>query len=361
MLERVIEAIERRDFQRANRLLQELKQQDADNPWLPFYLARLEEVSGNLAVAEQGYREILRHATHAKIMAQARQGIERLAQIEQQEREYARDRALAEPGSQELGVLILQPIETALKQNAAQKFAKIMNLDPYIARLHLPTRAWRLYRTGTMGELRFYTSALNEAEIPGFCLPINQINQIKVYKVRYFDSKVPQATVVCQRRKEQLETISFDWSQVSQRIDALLPIFEQCLDRDPLGKLIRKTQIQDYAKLCDLHLPKSNAIIRLCDRVYQFQQGVSFSERQKSTDGQITISENWNHLMQFVQQQLPKIPIWSDFNMFALPAMDFPDTLKLIEPHIDLLRREESGWDNAFQLYSGLIFSLKVT
>ncbi|MBF2022719.1 MAG: tetratricopeptide repeat protein [Hydrococcus sp. C42_A2020_068] len=355
MLERVVEAIERRDCERANRLLQDLKQQEPDHPWIAFYSARLAEASGNLAVAEQGYREVLCNATNPKIISQARQGIERLVQIERQQRQQERDRAMAEPGSQKPAVLVLEAIDPELRQSAAKKFAKIMNLDLYIARLQLPTRSWRLYRTGSLGELRFYSAAIAAAEIPCFCLPISRINAIEVYKVRYFQSALATATVICQEKNGRSVAIDFDWSQVSQRVEALLPLFEKCVDRDVRGRLIRKTQIQDYVKVCDLHLPGRNAIVRLWDRGYQFHEGIIFFDRQRSADGQTTLSEKWNHLMQFLQQQLATIPVWSDFNAFAGMARDFSDTLKLIDPQIDLFRREETDWDNTFQLYSGLV------
>jgi hypothetical protein len=206
-----------------------------------------------------------------------------------------------------------------------------------------------------MGELRFYTAAIAEAEIPCFCLPVRRINAIEVYKARYFQSVSPTATVICQDKNGWSVAIDFDWSEVGQRVEALLPLFEKCVDRDIRGKPIRKTQIQDYVKVCDLHLPGRNAIVRLWDRGYQFQEGIIFFARQQSADGQTTLSDKWNHLTQFLQQQLATIPVWSDFNAFAGMARDFSDTLKLIEPQIDIFRREETDWDNTFQLYSGLV------
>jgi hypothetical protein len=354
ILERVAEAIDRRDYECAERLLQELKQQDPDNVWSWFYAARLQEISGDSVAAERGYREILCNVTNAKLISQARQGIERLVQIEQKQQQQARDRAMAEPDSKEPAILILKPIAPELRQSAAQKLAKIAHIDAYNARLLLPTRSMRLYRAGSMGSMRYYTDAIAAAEIPCFCLPINQINQIDVYKVRHFQSISPKMTIACQQSKDCLETLDFDWSQVSQRVEGLLPLFEQCVDRDVRGKVIRKTQVQDYARVCDLHLRSHNAIVRLCDRTYQFQEGVAFADTQRSAE-QTTISENWNHLMNFLRDRLGNTPLWSDFNLFASMAMDFPDTLKLIEPQIDLFRREESQWDNVFQLYSGLV------
>jgi hypothetical protein len=35
-------------------------------------------------------------------------------------------------------------------------------------------------------------------------------------------------------------------------------------------------------------------------------------------------------------------------------TLDFPDTLKLIKPQINLLQAEACFWDNSFQLYSVL-------
>jgi hypothetical protein len=356
MLERVARAIEHQDYQNADLLLKQLKEQDPDNPWISFYMARLEEASGHLQQAEKGYKDILRNTTYPKVISQARQGIERLTQIEREKRQQARDRTMTEPGSQEIGVLVIEPIAPERRQDLAKKFAKIMNLDLYIARLQLPTRSWRLYRTGTMGDLRFYRDAFTEAEIPCFCVPLDLVDRIEVYRVQSFQAIEPQVTVVCQYNENNLKTIRFDWSEITQRVEGLLPIFEQCVDLDFKGRLIRKTQIQDYAKFCDFHLPARNTILRLCDRTYQFREGMTFSETQKSTDGHTTMRDNWTHLMQFVKQNLDNITVLSDFNAFAGTAMDFDEILKRIEPHIHLMRREATLWDNAFQLYSGLHF-----
>jgi Tetratricopeptide repeat len=356
MLERVARAIEQQNYQDAELLLQQLKEQEPDNPWISFYVARLKEANGYLQQAEKGYKEILRHTTHPKVISQARQGIERLNQIENDRRQQERDRAALEPGSQEIGVLVIEPIAPERRQDLAKKFAKIMNLDLYIARLQLPTRSWRLYRTGTMGDLRFYRNAFIEAEIPCFCVPLDLVARIEVNRVQSFQAIEPQVTVICQDNESNLKTIRFEWSEVSQRVEGLLPIFEQCVDLDFKGRLIRKTQIQDYAKFCDFHLPARNTILRLCDRAYQFREGMTFYEKQKSTDGQTTMRDNWIHLMQFVKQNLENVLVWSDFNTFAGTAMDFDEILKRIEPRIDLMRREATLWDNAFQLYSGLHF-----
>jgi hypothetical protein len=353
-LERIEMAIAFGDGDRAGQLLEELKQQDPDNLWIVFYFARLDELSDRIERAEKGYREVLQKATHNKIISQARQGIERLQASERERQQQVRDRAMNEPGSDELGVLILKPMAIELKEKVLKKFANIFNIDVYNARLQLPTRCWRLYRAGTLGELRFYEAALSDAGIPSFCFPLRRIEEIQVYQVQYFQAVFP-ATAIARTCKGETIAIEFDWSQVTKQVEALLPVFEQCVDRDVRGKLIRKTQIQDYIKVCDLHLPVKNAIVRLWDRGYQFDRGFSFFEQQQVSNAQTTLSDKWNHLNKFIKQQIPKTPIWSDFNTFVGMTLDFPETLKLIEPQINLLRAEACLWDNSFQLYSVLV------
>lgn len=350
LFEEVDEAIKRQNYQKADQLLQQLLWREPENPWIQFYLARLDEALGNLKSAEELYYQLLKNNSNPKLISLVRQSINRLAEIKQTERQ----KALSQ-GSKEIGVLVLETIPSNLKQNAAQKLAKIMQIDVYSARLQLPSRAWRLYRTATMGELQFYADSLKQAEIPSFCVSINAINQLKVYSVNYFQSVNSQATVIYQQKKGEQKSFSFDWSEVSQRVETLLPIFEKCVEMNIKHKLERKTKILDYAQFCDLHLPKRNCILRLCDQKYQFQKGIAFSPQQKSLDRQTTIRENWNYLIKFFQQNLPIISVWSDFNIFAQTALDYREMLNLINSHIDLLRREETPWDATFQLYSGLI------
>ncbi|MGK7873080.1 MAG: tetratricopeptide repeat protein [Xenococcaceae cyanobacterium] len=358
MFEQVADAIKRKDYQTAAGLLKRLMQREPENPWVQFYMARLDEATGKLEAADKVYRQLLRTTNNLKIISQARQGVGRLAEIQQKQRQQALAQAKSQPGSDELGVLVLEPIHPELKKTAAQKFARIMQLDVYSARLQLPSRSWRLYRTGSVGELRFYISSLREAEIPCFCAPITEIGQLNVYQVNYFQSIAPQATVICQNEQGQQGTLNFDWSEVSRLVEGLIPLFEKTLEIGVRRKLQRKTKTLDYAQFCDLHLPERKSILRLCDQNYEFQQGMTFSPKPESAQaiGQTTTRSNWNNLNKFLNQQLPEIPVWSDFTAFASTAMDFREMLKHIEPHINLFRREETPWDAAFELYSGLVF-----
>lgn len=148
MLKQVSEAIERQDYKTADYLLQKWKQEDKDNPWVDFYHARLEEVTGHFEQASQKYRELLQQTTNPKLITQIRQGIERLSEIDSQNQQKVKQKHLKaitqaklKPGSHEAGILILEPIPTEAKKQAAQKFAQVMQIDPYTARLQLPSRA----------------------------------------------------------------------------------------------------------------------------------------------------------------------------------------------------------------------------
>jgi Tetratricopeptide repeat len=352
MLEEVIAAFERKDYQTAAKLLKSLLKESPENPWVQFYLGRLQEVSGKRQEAEKIYRQLLRLTTHNKILSQARQGLQRLEEIKQEERQRAISQATAEPNNNELGILVLESISQELKVISAQKFAQIMHVDPYTARLILPTRSWRAYRTGKVGELQFYGQQLQQAEIPCFWFKIQQIKQIQVFQVKYFSESQPTASVVCHNAENQLGSLSFDWSEVTARVVGLLPIFEQVVDVNARHQLERKTQTQDYAQFCDLHLPGRRSILRIYDKGYEFQQGLEITPPAN----QNTMRINWNGLINWVEQQLPQVKVWSDFKPFAETVLDQTEMLNQIPSYIHLFRREQSNWDSAFHLYSGIVF-----
>ncbi|MEH2348632.1 MAG: tetratricopeptide repeat protein [Nostoc sp.] len=352
MIEQVAIAFDHKDYQTAAKLLKQLLVESPDNPWVQFYHGRLHEVSRKYQDAEKVYRQLLRNTTNTKIVSLARQGLQRLQEIELEERQRAISRAKSEPNNTEIGVLVLEPLSNEMKTEASRKFAQIMQSDPYTARLLLPSRGWRLYRTGQVGELQFYGKQLQQAGIPCFWATIAQIQQIRVYQVKHFQESAPQATVVCLNDTNQLGSLTFDWSEVTARVVGLLPIFEEVVDRDVRGKLERKTQTQDYAQFCDLHLPGRRCILRFDDNGYEFQQGLEIIPQAS----QNTIRINWNSLSSWIDRQLPQVKIWSDFTPFADTTLDQTEMLGNIKSHVHLFRREESNWDSAFHLYSGLVF-----
>ncbi len=350
MLDDVVAAFEKQDYQSAAQFLQPLLQASPQDSWVQFYAGRLHEVLGELELAQNIYLTLLKNVSNTKLLAQARQGLQRLESLKKLGRGIAQATTTTEPSNQ-LGVLILEPIASENKTVAAQNFAQIMQIEPYFARLQLPSRGWRFYKSGAIGELKFLGQQLCAAGIPCLWTTLAEVNQTRVFQVSYFQDAEPQTTVVCQNEQGQTGAMTFNWSELSDRILGLLPIFEQVVDRDARGKLQRKTKIQDYAHFCDLLLPSRRCILRLHDNSYQYQKGVTNVPSRDRT----TIRISWNSLLDFLAFQLPSIPIWSDFSLFAETVIDQNELLERLPSHIHLLRRTPSTWDSAFALYSALV------
>ena len=353
MLDQVLKAFECKDYQTAAKLLQKLLIESPENPWVQLYFGKLKEVSHQFPEAEKVYRQLLRTTTHSKIISQARQGLQRLEEVKQEEKQRAIVKSISAPHNNQLGILVLEPIHNELKTSAARNFAQIMQVDVYTARMILPSQNWRVYRIAQVGELAFYGTQLQQAGIPCFWVKIPQIQQIQVFQVKHLSINKSQIKVVCQNEANQTGSIKFDLSEVTDRVLGLLPIFEQVVDVNAKGKLERKTKTQDYAQFCDLHLPNRRSILRIYDRGYEFQHGLEI----RSQANYNTMRMNWNNLMTWVENQLPEVKLWSDFKPFAQIVIDQTDILKQIPSHINLFRPEQSNWDAAFHLYSGIIFT----
>lgn len=368
-------ALDRQDYREAARLLKQLQQESPQNPWVKFYMGRYYEIMKKGEVAEKLYRQLLRDTTNPKVVGAARQGLQRLEAAEQQRRQEAIAQSRSDPTSNEPGLLILEAVSPDRKPAAIQNISKILKVDPYTARMQLQSRGWRLYRTGAIGELRVYTQELVQAGIPAFCATLADIQNLQVFRVQYFQSLSPQPVVICKNASEQLGSLSFNWSEVTSKIEGQLPLFIEIMDYAPhrrKDKFRHKEITQDYTQICDLHLPGRRCILRLCEQTYQFQQDRSFTQPSAELSppastksphksaayslSQNTARINWNSLIEALNQQLPQVPIWSDFIPFAETALDYTHLLSRLKPHIDLERKAETPWDPAFQLYSGLIF-----
>lgn len=357
MLDQIAAAFDRQDYRTAAKLLKEFLQQSPQNPFGQLYRGRLYEVSGKLEAAEAIYRQLLRDVVNSKVSTQARQGLKRLETLTQTRHKAAIATATADPKNLEMGMLVLEAISSDIRTTSAQNFARIMQLDAYTARLQIPHRGWRLYRTGAIGELQLYGQQLRDAEIPAFWSPLKTLQALQVFRVQYFREYQPTAIAVCQNEQDQLGSLSFEWAEVKQRVEGRLPIFEKVVDTDPRQgtQRQRKEQTQDYAHVCDLHLPKRQCILRICDLNYQFNQGMAFSDPTAAIE-QTTSRIHWNNLLAFLNYQLPEQPIWSEFTPFAETAIEFPNLLKRLQSHIHLLGQDSSPWNPAFHLYSGLAF-----
>lgn len=358
MLDQLTAAFDRQDYKTAASLLKQLQQQAPDNPWVKFYGGRLREVAGKPEAAEKIYRQLLQETTNPKVAIQARQGLKRLALLAQARREQALAQATADPANTGVGFLVLDTVSSDFRQTAAQHFARIMKLDAYTARLLLPSRGWRLYRVGAIGELQLSGQELQQAGISTFWVSLTAIEAIRVFRVHYLEAVSPQVTVVCENESGQLGAITFDWAEVTNRVEGRLPIFEDVVDMDARNQLTRKEKTQDYAQVIDLHLPKRNCILRCCDWNYQFQAGVVFDASQ---DGEVPVTQStnrirWNQLIYFLDGHLATVPVWTEFSPFAESALEHLALIRNLKAHIDLFRKAPSKWDPAFQLYSGLVF-----
>ena len=368
MLEQAAAALNRRDYKTAANLIAALLADRPDDRQVQLYAAQLAEATAALAQALKIYRSLLQHAVNPKIMAEARQGIHRIEQLEQLDR--ANERAVAKASGEdntEPGLLILEPMSSEHKQSVVPKFATIMNLDPYSARLQLPSRGWRLYRLGQMGELAYYRDRLQQAQIPCFCVSQQDTQQMYVFQVRHFQSFHPQATIVCTDDRAEQRTLTFDWSEVTQIVTGMLPIFEEVFEIDSRNRTYRKPQILDYIHIYDLQLRDRRSCLRLCSQTYDFSElKQSIGQNRDLLDRDLhpssvntpplplTSRDNWKNTIAQIHERVLTVPTQSSFAPFAETAIGYPELIGRIDPHLELLRRADSPWDRAFHLYSAL-------
>lgn len=356
-LDQIAAAFDRQDYNLAARLLKEFLQVSPQNPWGHLYKARLYEVAENFEGATTLYEQLLKSVTHPKIVSHARQGLGRIATKTQALRQQAIEQAKSAPENIEPGLLILESISPETRTQAAKDFARIFNLDVYTARMQLPNRGWKVYRFGAIGELNFYQQQLRAANIPAFCTTESALKEIPVFEVLYFLDYAPKAVVVCHNETGQIGSLTFDWLELSQRVEGQLPIFERVLNGS-LRKIERqRKETLDYVQVCDLHLPKRRCILRLCDWRYHFDQGIEFGAMGDAT---IELDQSinrlhWNSLLNFLNEQISGKPTWSDFAVFAETAIEFPLLLDRIPAHLEAY--DSALWGSAFHLYSSLAFS----
>ena len=374
-INQIVAALDAQNYKQAVQLIKQLQQESPDNPWAQYYIGRYYELTNNLEKAQTTYKQILRDITNPKIVTQTRQGIQRIESAQQNLRQQAIQTAKNDPSNLEPGLLILEPVSPEKKAAAVQNISRIFKIDAYTTRMQIQSRGWRLYKTGPIGELRIYGQELLNAGIPVFWATLSDIQKIQVFRVQHFQSLTSPA-VVCKDKLDRLGAIEFNWSEVTQRVEGLLPIFIEIMDYSPHRRKdqFRHREIrQDYAQICDLHIPSRNCILRISDQSYEFQQGVDFTQisadmpalahpkNQKSRSQkskqipQSTTRINWNHLLEILDQQLD-VTVWSEFTSFAETVIDYTQMLSKIESHVEVERKSETPWDPAFQLYSGLAF-----
>jgi hypothetical protein len=356
MLDQVAQALEQKDYRSATHLLKSLWQEMPDNPWVQLYRAQLYEAADKFEQAETIYRHLLKDVINPKIALPARQGLQRLQESEQTKRKAAIAHAKSNIGT-EPGLLILEAIPSNARQAAAQHMAKVMQLDPYTARMQIPNRGWKLYRSGTLGEMKFYGEQIRSANIPAFWVAIESIKTLPVFQVKSLQEFEPEASIICENAQGQLGEMKFKWSEVVRRVDGAIPIFENVVDTDILRegtRRLKKEETLDYTRVSDLHLPSRECILRFCDRTYNFQDGLVFTA-EDNLDA-INTRVQWNNLMAFLSQQKQQLPTWTDFTLFAETALDFSGLLEQIKPQLRFYGQGDDLWPAAFQLYSASAF-----
>jgi hypothetical protein len=373
MLEQAADALNRQDYKNAGKLIAVLIAAKPDDHQVQLYAAKLQEATNKLDNALDIYRLLLQHGLDRKITIEARQGIERIETIQAQIQANAI--ACARAGIEdniEPGFLILEPMSQEQKQIVIDRFAAIMNIDPYSARLQLPSRGWRLYRIGPMGELEFYRDQFLQAGIPCFCVTQHDTQQMYTFNVSHFQSFYPKATIVCTDDRSELRTFNFNWSEVTQIVTGMLPIFEEVMEIDARNRTHRKPRTLDYVNICDLQLRDRRSIFRLCSQTYDFcdyKQLITQNRTQFTGDLSTQLSgdlsgllngqkipstsrDNWKNLMSQIREQVAEISTQGNFTPFAETAIGYTELLGHINPHLELLRRADSHWDRAFHLYS---------
>jgi|GEM_PF-6002820 len=351
-LDAITNAFNNGDYSSVQFYLIELQQSEPNNPWLPYYLVLLEEVTGDVDTAYQKYQALLKEIVHPKILSKIRQKILALETAKKQRRQTALNQA--RNNNKEAAILVLESINPQNRLQSAQHFAEIMQTDIHSARLQIPLRGWRLYRVGYLGELEFYTKALSQAEIPAFCVGIKALDQLQVYYVQYIQTEKAHSTIQYLTDQDKSATFSFPWNEVTQISQGMVPFFSAMAEvkwQILQAKIEKKSRTTDYIKICDLHLKKQNLILRFTENNYQFAKSILNQEKLHPT-----VRENWQELMKFFEQKCPNIPRYRDFNIFAETALDFKLVLKNIKPPKIFTGSQQTPYSSAFHLYSSLAF-----
>ena len=357
LLDQVAQAFDRKDYRSATVCLKELWKLQPENPQVQLYRGRLYEAAGKFEQANNTYKQLLKAVPTPKIMAQARQGIDRVEQLTQEQRQQEIARSVSAPDQDKHGLLILESIDPAQRTTAARLLATIMSVDVYSARMQIPNRGWRIYRRGPIGEMALYGQQLRSHKIPAFWLTEESLSQPRLLQVQFVNNATSQPRVMGLVNGD-VQEVQFDWSEVTACVQGSLPMFDRLLEVDTLRREYssrsKKEGVTDYAAMLDLHLAAQNIILRFCDRTYDFHQGHpwNISDQLEQTG----VRSQWNYVVNWVKAHSSTAIYWNDFTPFADTAIDFPQLLKAIDPGFYLYGQEDSRWNPAFHLYSLLAF-----
>ena len=362
MFEELERSIESKNYDIALKIIEQLQEQGVDELWLRYYNTLMIEKQERFIEAEKNYRQIIKDSIYPdpKLIGLIRNAIERIniykQEIKTQEQQVkANKKAIFSniENSHDLAILVLTEVSLAQKQQLAPELAQIMEIDRYTAMLQIPTRSWKLYKTGQLGELNFYQTELAGVGIPCFCYPINQVNSMTVYNVDYVTHKQKSLVFNCQDELQQKHTLSVSTNEITSIAKGMMPLFELTvnIEKEIGGDnvMVKRESTLDYVAFLDLHCPIQNKIFRFDDRSYQF-------DFDKSLSGTTTTQAKWKELENNLNNHTNSPTIYNTFKVFAENVLQFPEMLQQIKSHVRLYRRDDSLWDQAWQLYSSLIF-----
>ncbi|MGY6530056.1 MAG: tetratricopeptide repeat protein [Cyanobacterium sp.] len=362
MFPEIITHIDNQEYEKAKELTDKLSSEGEELLWKNYYYGLIAEKSHLIEEAENKYRQVIKDSVfpHPQLTKNIRDGLERIKQIktiqkekENKKREERKQQTLAEfqenEHSNELAILVLKPLPPEEKNMVGKQFAEIIKVDPYTAKLQIPTRNLRLYQTGNYGELNYYQQEFKSININSICYSVKEINNLIVYQVKYVTKIEEKITVLCNDNSSQEIEFTFNPQEIINQINATVPIFEMTVHTNAKRKLTRKKETLDYINFCDLHLPQNDIILRFSDYIYQFDQGINLFNQDK------TSRDKWLTLIRFLNDKISEVKTHNNFTPFAEGAIQFPEMLKQVKSNINIFRKEETLWDEAFQLYSALI------
>jgi hypothetical protein len=359
MLESVAAAVERRDFRTAQKLIVKALEEYPKEPMVHFYAGEIRMNIGKWEAAARSYQRALQFDLPPDRILKVTEKLSIANQklLEEKDKQQTTLKRQA-TGKETSGLLILTSLPLAEKPAAAATIAEILGGDPFTIKLQIPSRGWRLYRSGSYTQLQSAATSLMAAGVPAFAYPLAKIVPIEVKQVISIESFQPEFVLNCTNEFDESEQININSAQVVSTVSTLLPIFEEVVENDPKTGTQRKPKILDYVPIVDLHIPDSQLILRICSENYDFtklplevssrvtREGLSFN----------TSRVGWDESIAAMQNVLVNSTQWIDFNTFADTAISFPEMLSHIPSHSHLLRRNGDIWDRIFHLYSCMAY-----
>lgn len=324
-----------------------------NHPQLLIWQGRLEYAQGRSLEAEAIFRQVLKNHTQPSILAHARKALKTIEDAEIARRQ-ARAKAIATTaqGQGFLALLPVDPTQVELHSHLVTKLARILRTDLYTAKFRLPTQRLKIIRTGAIAELQAYGEELQTAGIPCIWVGLKDIANLQILPVRYFNLLgLGEIQAVGIDREIVLHI-----NQVSRRVEGILPTYGVVCEINKKYQIVRKEQVLDRVRICDLHLPHQNLILRFHDNNYDFTQGIQLEVPRALSHVLPTISERWQALMEWLKQFMEFTTSDQDFSKFADMVMLYPNMVKEVEPRVYLPRPKPQSIDNCFEIYSATQF-----